>query len=153
MRTERATSAPTPFSTGFGYVLRHTHKALSRRLAAELAEAGIAFKHYYYLRALFETDGISQVELSERVGVDQSTVVTVIDTLVRQKVVERRKDPNDRRKALIYLTPKGKTLRRPIQAAIDTAHVDALRGVTAADLKVFRSVAERVRRNLAYNDG
>jgi DNA-binding MarR family transcriptional regulator len=153
MRTEKSAPGPIPFSTGFGYVLRHTYKAMSRRLAAELAGAGIAFKHYYYLRALFETDGISQVELSERVGVDQSTVVTVIDTLARQKIVERRKDPSDRRKALIYLTAKGKSLRRPMKAAIDATHVDALRGVTTADLKAFRNVAERVRRNLAYADG
>jgi DNA-binding MarR family transcriptional regulator len=155
MSAERSAKSgiPIPFSTGFGYVLRHTHKAVSRRLASELAEIGIAFKHYYYLRALFETDGISQVELSEQVGVDQSTVVTVIDTLVRQKLVERRKDPTDRRKALIYLTAKGRALRHPIRAAIDAVHGDALHGISAADLKTFRSVAARVRRNLAYNDG
>jgi DNA-binding MarR family transcriptional regulator len=144
---------PIPFSTGIGYVLRHTHKAVSRRFAAELAKIGIAFKHYYYLRALFETNGISQVELSERVGVDQSTVVTVIDTLVRAKIVERRKDPADRRKALIYLTPKGRALRQPVRAAIDAGQADAVRGISAADLKTFRSVATRVRHNLAYNDG
>ncbi len=144
---------PIPFSTGVGYVLRHTHKAMSRRFAAELAKIGIPFKHYYYLRALFETNGISQAELSERVGVDPSTVVTVIDTLERAKIVERRKDATDRRKALIYLTAKGRALRQPVRAAIDTAQADAVRGVSAADLKVFRSVGARIRHNLAYNDG
>jgi DNA-binding MarR family transcriptional regulator len=148
-----ASMIPIPFSTGVGYVLRHTHKAMSRRFAAELAEIGIALKQYYYLRALFETNGISQVELSERVGVDQSTVVTVIDTLVRQKVVERRKDPTDRRKALIFLTAKGRALRQPVRAAIDAAQAAAGRGINAADMKVFRNVAARIRHNLAYNDG
>jgi DNA-binding MarR family transcriptional regulator len=105
------------------------------------------------LRALFETNGISQVELSERVGVDQSTVVTVIDTLVRAKIVERRKDPTDRRKALIFLTAKGRALRDPVRAAIDAAQADAVRGISAADLKTFRNVAARVRQNLAYSDG
>jgi DNA-binding MarR family transcriptional regulator len=135
MSAEKSPSSaiPIPFSTGFGYLLRHTHKAVSRRFAAELAKIGIAFKHYYYLRALFETNGISQVELSER--------------------VERRKDPTDRRKALIFLTAKGRALRDPVRAAIDAAQADAVRGISAADLKTFRNVAARVRQNLAYSDG
>ena len=77
---ERPTKrAPAPFSTGLGYVLRHTHKAMARRFAAELARHDISFAHYYYLRALFEDDGLSQIELSERVGVDPTTVVTIVD--------------------------------------------------------------------------
>lgn len=143
-----AKSSPAPFTAGVGYVVRHAHKALSRRLAAELARAGIAFKHYYYLRALFETDGIAQSELSERVGVDPTTVVTVVDTLVRQKLVERRKDPTDRRKALIFLTPKGRALRRPLRSAIAAAHAGALTGISSADLATFRRVALRVIDNL-----
>jgi MarR family transcriptional regulator, organic hydroperoxide resistance regulator len=140
---------PAPFSAGIGYTVRHTHKALARRLAFELAKAGISYNHYYYLRALFETNGISQMELSERVGVDPTTVVTVVDTLERQGIVERRKDPDDRRKALIYLTRKGKTLRRPLLTAIAAAHADALTGISAADIETFRRVAQRVIENLS----
>jgi MarR family transcriptional regulator, organic hydroperoxide resistance regulator len=139
---------PVPFSAGIGYAVRHTHKALSRRLAYELAQAGISFGHYYYLRALFEANGISQMELSERVGVDPTTVVTVVDTLERANVVERRKDPTDRRKALIYLTPKGRKLRRPLLAAIAAAQANALVGISAADIETFRRVALRVIDNL-----
>ena len=138
-----------PFSSGIGYTVRHTHKALSRCLAYELTKVGISFNHYYYLRALFEANGISQMELSERVGVDPTTVVTVVDTLERQKIVERRKDPDDRRKALIYLTRKGKTLRKPLLTAIAAAHADALTGINAADIATFRRVALRVIQNLS----
>ena len=124
------------------------NKALSRCLSHELAKVGISFNQYYYLRVLFEANGISQMELSERVDVDPTTVVTVVDTLERQKLVERRKDPADRRKAPIYLTRKGKLLRRPLLTAIATAHDDALAGISAADIAAFRRVAERVIDNL-----
>ena len=151
-QTRLPKGTPVPFSTGFGYVLRHTYKAVSRHFASELARSGIAFEQYYYLRALFETDGIPQVELSELVGVDQSTVVSVVDTLVRQKLVERRRDPTDRRKALIYLTAKGKALRRPLRTAIDSAHAEALEGISASDLATFRRVAAKVRHNLSSDE-
>ncbi len=141
-------ASPLPFTSGVGYVVRHTHKALSRRLAAELTEAGIAFKHYYYLRALLETNGISQMELSERVGVDPTTVVTVVDTLARQDIVERRADPDDRRKALIYLTPKGKALRRPMRHAIDAVQRSAQRDISPRDLEIFRRVCAQLTQNL-----
>jgi DNA-binding MarR family transcriptional regulator len=145
-------AAPPPFTSGIGYVVRHTHKALSRRLAAELTQAGISFKHYYYLRALLETNGISQMELSERVGVDPTTVVTVVDTLARQEIVERRADPDDRRKALIYLTPKGKALRRPMRAAIDAVQSSALRGITTFDLEIYRRISAQMTQNLADDE-
>ena len=141
-------SSSVPFTSGIGYVVLQTHKALSRRLTYELTRVGIHFAHYHYLRALFEANGISQMELSERVGVDPTTVVTVVDTLERQNIVERRKDPDDRRKAMIYLTPKGRMLRRPLLAAIGAAHANALAGIGAADIETFRRVAFRVIENL-----
>ena len=113
---------------------------------------GISFKHYYYLRALLETNGISQMELSERVGVDPTTVVTVVDTLARQEIVERRADPDDRRKALIYLTPKGKALRRPLRAAIDAVQSCAQRGITASDLESYRRISAKITRNLTDDE-
>lgn len=137
-----------PFTNGLGYVVRLAHKALSRRLAAELARHGIQFKHYYYLRALLETDGLSQMELSESVGVDPTTVVTVVDTLARLDIVERRGDPDDRRKSLIYLTARGKALRRPMRKAIEAVHVAAEDGISARDLETFRRIAARITENL-----
>ena len=145
-----APQAP-PFSTGLGYVVRHTHKAFSRRLAAELARIGIAFKHYYYLRALLETNGLSQSEISERVGVDPTTVVSVVDTLERLSIVERRADASDRRISRIHLTPKGKLLRRPLRRAIEAVHLDAERGISADDLNCFRRVAAKMIENLDEN--
>ena len=144
-----APPSPTPFTSGLGYVVRHTHKAFSRRLAEELARIGISFKHYYYLRALLETSGLSQMELSERVGVDPTTVVTVVDTLVRQGIVERRADADDRRKSRIHLTPKGKMLRRPLRAAIDAVQMEAQRGITIEQLESFRRIAAQLTANLS----
>jgi DNA-binding MarR family transcriptional regulator len=144
----RRPSSPAPFSAGLGYLVRHTHKAFSRRLAAELARAGISFKHYYYLRALLETDGLSQMEISERVGVDPTTVVTVVDTLERLAIVERRADAFDRRISRIHLTSKGEALRVPLRKAIAAVQLDAKRGITSEELECFRRIAAQMTENL-----
>jgi DNA-binding MarR family transcriptional regulator len=149
MRTLVKTSERArPLSTGLGYLVRTTHKVMSRRLAAELAAHGIAFKQYFYLRALLEEDRISQIELSERVGMNRATVTSAIDTMERQGLVRRLPDPDDRRVYLIALTPKGAKLRAPIMETIASIQRAASAGLTARELAEFRRVAEKMQHNL-----
>src|SRR5580693_6862807 len=77
---------------GAGYLVRDAHKAFSRRLAREMSQYDISFKHYYYLLALFEEDRVTQVELSERVGMNRATVTSVVDTMEAQGLVKRVRD-------------------------------------------------------------
>ena len=137
-----------PLSTGLGYLIRSTHKAFSRRLAGELARHGISFKHYFYLRALLEEDGISQIELSERVGMQRATVTTVLATLEAKGYVRRVRDPDDARSRRVVLTPKGRRLREPLLKTIDTIQRVASSGISSADLRHFRAVCEHMARNL-----
>jgi DNA-binding MarR family transcriptional regulator len=137
-----------PLSTGLGYQIRHTHKAFSRRLAAELAVLGISFKHYFYLRALLEEDDISQVELSERVGMQRATVTSVLETLEARGYVRRLADPNDARTRRVVLTPRGRKLREPLLAIIERIQRVASAGLSPAELRAFRHVCERMTANL-----
>jgi MarR family transcriptional regulator for hemolysin len=52
-------------------------------------------------------DGISQKDLAARVGIDGSSLVRLIDSLVAQRLVERRPDQEDRRIKKIFLTAQG----------------------------------------------
>ena len=60
--------------------------------------------------ACLETAGtLSQREISDRLGLDASDVVGVLDTLEAAKLVERRRDPDDRRRHAVVLTEAGET--------------------------------------------
>jgi DNA-binding MarR family transcriptional regulator len=147
-RNVNTSDMPRPLSTGLGYLIRTTHKAFSRRLAAELAKHDIGFKQYFYLRALLEEDGISQIELSERVGMNRATVTSAIDTMEAQGIVKRVPDPNDRRIYLVNLTPKGKKLRTAVLETIDSIQVRASAGISERELAQFRRIAEKMQRNV-----
>jgi DNA-binding MarR family transcriptional regulator len=127
-----------PLTSGPGYWMRLGYKAISRPLAEELKRRGIAFKHYFYLRVLMEEDGISQVELSERVGMERATVTVVLDTLEALGLVVREAHPSDRRKTNVFLTAKGRRLRPDVLDAVGTANRIALKGISAADFERFR---------------
>ena len=118
--------------------MRLGYKVIVRQLADELKERGIAFKHYFYLRTLFEEDGITQAELSERVGMERPTVTAVLDTMEALGIVERRTHPTDRRKTNVMLTRKGERLREPLLDAIAASNAISLRGISAAEFERFR---------------
>jgi len=135
--------------TGAGYLVRDAHKAFSRRLASEISQYDISFKHYYYLLALFEEDRVTQVELSERVGMNRATVTSVVDTMEGQGLVKRVRDPEDRRKINVVLTAKGARLRRPLLETIGEVQRTALKGIAVRDLDRFLATIERIIENLA----
>lgn len=134
--------------SGAGYLVRDAHKAFSRSLASEISRYDISFKHYYYLLALYEEDRCTQVELSERVGMNRATVTSVLDTMEAQGLVKRVRDPEDRRKINVVLTPKGARLRRPLLESVGEVQRTALRGIADRDVDRFRATIERIIENL-----
>jgi DNA-binding MarR family transcriptional regulator len=53
---------------------------------------------------------LSPTEIAERLIVTTASVTSLLDTLERRGLVERRPDPTDRRKLLIVITPDGKAI-------------------------------------------
>lgn len=51
---------------------------------------------------------VSQSELSENLGVTMPRIVAVINTLQNKELIEKKLDPNDKRKSIISITNKGK---------------------------------------------
>src|SRR5437868_15272369 len=59
------------------------------------------------LRMLGASGGLSQQELSTRLGIHPSRLVAILDTLEEQRLVERRPNADDRRQYALHLTEKG----------------------------------------------
>jgi MarR family transcriptional regulator, organic hydroperoxide resistance regulator len=133
---------------GPGYVVRMAQKVFSAALAARLANLGVALNHYYYLRALFEEDGLTPAQLSARIRMDRATVTTVLDTMERQGLVRRVRHQHDRRKIQIFLTEAGEVLREPVLACIAGVNAAALSGVSPADFEHFRRTLHTLTTNL-----
>src|SRR5258707_13215210 len=59
------------------------------------------------LRMLGASGGLSQQELSTRLGIHPSRLVAILDVLEEQRLVERRSNTDDRRQYALHLTKKG----------------------------------------------
>lgn len=94
-----------------GFLLRKVSAASFEAFSAITAEYGLHPMHFGMLSILASDGPISQQELSQRTGVDPSTMVARNDVLEELGLIERRRSETDRRSYQILLTKKGeKTL-------------------------------------------
>jgi DNA-binding MarR family transcriptional regulator len=113
-----------------GFLLSKAARTMKRALDAKLANWNLTATQFIVLARLWEEDGISFSELSERLDFDNPTLTGIIDRMERDGLVARQRDGQDRRVVRVHVTPKGSKLREEIGlhgAAVDSA---ALHGLT-----------------------
>jgi len=132
-----------------GYVFRMADRAFAESFRQELAPHGITLGQWYFLRELWDEEGLSQRELSKRVGVREPTTGTAIDLMVRRKLVVRKKRPNDHRSFYVYLTPKGRALRNKILKLAIRFNERAVQGFDTTRLHTLRQDIFQIVTNVA----
>jgi len=134
---------------GIGHLLRDTQRALSRLLGGRIADYGVSIGQWYFLRALWDEDGLTQRELSVRVGMMEPTTVTALNGMEQNGLVRRVRNPHDRRKMNIFLTDRGKALQAelmPIEAELNRLAVE---GVSARDTEALERALRQILKNLS----
>ena len=131
-----------------GYLARHAHRAFAKALAGELAPHGILGAQWSVLRVLWEHEGLSQVDLAERMRVEKASLTSVLDGMERRKLIARRRNGEDRRRVNINLTAYGRSLKARLLPYGATINRKATRGLSAGEIVQLRGLLARVIRNL-----
>jgi MarR family transcriptional regulator, organic hydroperoxide resistance regulator len=145
--TRREPDRADPFAPerSVGYLVRQTHRAFVRSLQARIEPHGVSIGMWYFLRTLWEEDGISQRELSQRVGMMEPTTASALNNMERKGLVRRLRNRGDRRIINVFLTDRGRALREqllPLAAAVNEV---ALVGFGAEEVSQLRSVLTKLR--------
>ncbi len=131
------------------HAAREVHRAFARALQNRISSHGVSMGQWYFLRALWDEDGLTQRELSQRVGMMEPTTVTALNNMERQDLVRRVRNPHDRRKVNIFLTPKGRALRTDILPCANEIAELATHGIAPGEIATAINVLRRVASNLA----
>lgn len=135
-----------------GYLLRDTYRLISRRLQTRIADHGIGLGQWYFLRALWIEDGMTQRELSARVGMGEPTAVTALRSLEAEKLIRRVGDPKDGRRKRVFLTPKGRALEESLLPIAAEINREAAAELTGDELRQLKTLIRRVRDTLRKED-
>jgi DNA-binding MarR family transcriptional regulator len=142
----RAGEFPPRLSSG--YLVRDAHRAFQRLLERRIAAYGVARGQWYFLRVLWISDGLSQRELSARVGMMEPTTVIALRSMERIGLIRRVRGEDDRRKVRVFLTAKAKRLRNELLDVARTITAEAEEGIAPRDLASFRRSIARMTANL-----
>ena len=130
---ETSPSTDTEVAEFAGQLFFRLWRASHTRTARALERVGLTPALFGLLNVLGARDGAIQQEIASAMGIDPSTMVSLIDELESAGLAKRRPHPTDRRAREIAITPKGRrVLERARQMAIEVEE-DVLRGLTAAE--------------------
>lgn len=141
-------SAALPFDESVGYQVRQAHRLIQRHLQQEIEPYGVTPGMWYFLRALWHQDGLTQRELSLVVGTMEPTTLTAINSMERNGLVRRVKNRDDRRKINIFLTRRGKALRAELMPLAKEVVNDAVAGLSPQERSMFLGYLKTVQDNL-----
>lgn len=96
------------FAQAPGHLIRRAQQIAVSVFAEQLAVYDVTPVQFAIMNALMDTPGTDQVTLAARVAFDAATSGSVIARLEAKGWVRREASPQDRRRKLLWLTPKGK---------------------------------------------
>jgi len=114
--------------------------ALDRRLARH----GISFSQMAVLIRFWEASpkAVSQAQLTTDLGMERSSMSTLLATLERAGLIVGQEDPQDRRRRLLALTTAGRRLERPVAETVEQWEEEFLSGFSATARKQLRGLLE-----------
>jgi DNA-binding MarR family transcriptional regulator len=127
-----------------GYLLKHALLELDRLHEELLAPAGIGARELAVLLLLDGREPESQQQAAQRLGVDRTTMVALLDALEDKGLVTRRPDLVDRRRNVVVLTDTGRATLRQATSASDEAERRLLAVLNDDEAALLRSLLTRL---------
>jgi DNA-binding MarR family transcriptional regulator len=129
------------------YLFKHADRRMAELHAEALAPFGIQARDLGVLLAIDGGEPASQQQVAERMGVDRTTMVAIVDDLEAKGIVVRRPDPIDRRRNVVSITPDGQRILREAIAASDLAEAQLLAPLSAEEGEQLRRALARLLRS------
>ena len=147
-RVEELASDPDPEDPGdafhfkpgqsIGYLLRACYRRFAKALEAHIKQQNIGIGQWYFMRELWERDGLTQRELASRVGIAAPTTAVAIRGMVRDGLIRQAPDPIDRRKKRIFLTETGQRLKNNLLHDARDVNRQATKGFSEKEIRQLR---------------
>jgi DNA-binding MarR family transcriptional regulator len=134
------------------HLVKHAARGFARALQMRLAEHAVSYGHWSFLRILWESEGLTQRQLSGQAGVMEPTTFSALNAMERLGYVVRKPSPTSRKEVHVYLTRKGRALKNKLVPLAEEVNEVALRDIGAADIATTRRTLLAFIENLAADE-
>jgi MarR family transcriptional regulator, lower aerobic nicotinate degradation pathway regulator len=114
--TKFAPRLPAELVASSLFLLKRLGFAAKSRSLDEYERFGLSPYHHAILALLEGSAPETQAEIADSLGYDRGTLVGLLDELEEQKLVERKRDPDDRRRQIVRITADGKRTLAKLRA-------------------------------------
>ncbi|HEX2545220.1 MAG TPA: MarR family transcriptional regulator [Ramlibacter sp.] len=134
------------------HLVKDGARSFLRSLQVRLATEGVSLGHWTFLRILWEQDGLTQRELSQEAGVMESTTVVALRAMEELGYITRERLPDNRKNIYVFLTPRGKALKKKLVPMAEEVNEVAMRGLEPSELETTRRCLLVMLDNLASDE-
>ena len=135
---------PAELVASTSFLLKRLGFAAKERGMAAYEETGLHPYHFGVLLVLDEGSRETQGSIADALGYDRGQLVGLLDELEERELVERRRDPNDRRRHLVRLTTEGKKTVRRLRGIAGRIEDDFLAPLDAEERAVLHALLRRL---------
>ncbi|MEI7509711.1 MAG: MarR family transcriptional regulator [Flavobacterium sp.] len=124
------------------YILRATWQAVSRMYNEEASKFDGSMAIGFSLLSIDKEDGTPSTYISNRMGMEPTSLTRTLKTLEEKGLITRKKNPEDGRGVLIYLTDLGKEMRAKSKETVLKFNESVKKNISEEKLNHFMEVAE-----------
>lgn len=132
------------------WLLNHRLETVSKQMARRI---GLTGPQRMTLRIIGRNPGITAGALAEILHVHPGTLSSTLRHLEGKSLLVREADPHDRRRVLVHLTRKGKSLDVPSSHTVESSISEALAGISPGRVGLAREALLTVARRLEQESG
>ena len=130
------------------YLIKQVELAVRQRLDEVASAQDLTAVQYTALTVLERHPGMTSAELARNSFVRAQTMAEMVTYLVDLGLVERERDPANRRQYLLSLTRKGQTVVDRLRAPVAAIEKEMVEDLERAEVAALRSYLMRCRRSL-----
>lgn len=136
-----------PIGESIGLLISVTNRKLQPTLEKRVRDQGVTYGTWFFLRVLWEQDGISQGELSKRAATSAPTTMAALNKMKASGLVTVRDDPADGRRLIVSLTPKGRRLEGILLPRLAELNKVLMRGLKKSEVADLRRMLRVIQAN------
>jgi DNA-binding MarR family transcriptional regulator len=137
-------------SENIGFLMADVSRLMRRRFDERARKSGATGPQWRTLKMLERHEGLNQGQLAELLEVEPITCCRMIDRLEEAELVERRRDPADRRAWRIYLTERARPVLAELHDVASEMIEAALHGLSQPQRDAMIAALHTIRSNITH---